>query len=66
MNIANRKPMNAANEHFFFRISKKKLEARKLFELLNLFMIDTFLMKFTHFEKTGSIAKIYIKFHFRN
>ena len=45
----------------------------KLFEFLDQFMIGTFLIKLTQFEKTGSIGKLFIslenlkiKFHFQN
>ena len=44
-----------------------------LFEILDLFMIDTFLIKLIQFEKTGSIGNFFyfpknlkIQFHFRN
>ena len=45
----------------------------KLFKFLEPFLIDTFLLKVTQFEKTGSISKLFIslgdliiKFHFSN
>ena len=45
----------------------------KLFEFLEQFMISTFSIKSTQFEKTESIGKLFcslgnlnIKFHFRN
>ena len=44
-----------------------------LWELVEQFMMDTFLLKITQFEKTGSIGKtlislekLLINFHFRN
>ena len=47
--------------------------ASELFEFLEQIMIDTFSIKLTQFEKTGSIGKNFIsvgtsiiKFHFRN
>ena len=47
--------------------------ALKLFELVEQFMMDTFLLKITQFENTGSIGKTYISlgnliinFHFPN
>ena len=47
--------------------------ALKLFEFEEQFMMDTFLLKLTQFEKTGSIGKIFISlenliinFHFRS
>ena len=45
----------------------------KLFEFLEQFMIETFLMKLAQFAKTGSIGEFFIplrnlkiQFHFRN
>ena len=47
--------------------------ASKLFEIVEQFMMDTFLLKLPQFEKTGSIRKIFISlgnllinFHFQN
>ena len=47
--------------------------ALKLFEVAEQFMMDTFMLKLTQFEKTGSIGKTFISlgnliinFHFRN
>ena len=47
--------------------------AFQLYEFLNHFMIDTFLIKLTQFEKTGTVDEVYllqkkliIKNHFRN
>ena len=47
--------------------------ALKVFEFVEQFMMDTFLLKITQFEKTGSIVKTFISlgnliinFHFRN
>ena len=44
----------------------------KLFKFLEQFLIDTFLLKVTQYEKTGSISKLFIslgdliiKFHLR-
>ena len=34
--------------------------ALKLFEVVKQFMMDTFLLKLTQFEKTGSIGKTFI------
>ena len=56
-----------------FRNSNTKLDALKVIEFLDQFMIATFLIKLTEFEKTGSIGKFLIplgnsktKFHNRN
>ena len=47
--------------------------ALKLFEFVEQFMMNTFLLKLTQFEKTGSIGETFISlgnliinFHFRN
>ena len=47
--------------------------ALKLFEFVEQFIMDTFLLKLTQFEKTGSIGKTFISlvkliinFHFQN
>ena len=47
--------------------------ALKLFEVVEQFMMDVFLLKLTQYEKTGSIGRTYISlgyliiyFHFRN
>ena len=51
----------------------KNWMALKLFEFVELFMMDTFLLKLTQFEKTGSIGitffslgNLIIIFHFQN
>ena len=40
-----------------FRMLKKKYMPSNLFEFLEKFMLDTFLMKYPQFEKTGSMIK---------
>ena len=47
--------------------------AMKLFEFVGKFIVDTFLLKLTQFEKTGLIGKTFISlgnlvinFHFQN
>ena len=46
---------------FNFRISKKKKQiALKLFEFVEQFILGTWLLKLTQFEKTGSIGKTFI------
>ena len=47
--------------------------ALKLFEFVEQFMMDTFMLTLTQFEKTGSIGETFISlgyliinFHFRN
>ena len=56
-----------------FEFRRKKQTALKLFELIEQFMMDTFLLKLTQFEKTGSKGKTFISlgnlinnFHFTN
>ena len=55
-----------------FQFQRKKEMALNVFEFLEQFMIDTFLMTLTQIEKTGSIRKdcislenLIIKTHFR-
>ena len=52
---------------------EKKLMPLKLFEIVEQFMMDNFVIKSNQFEKTGSIGKTFISlgyliinFHFRN
>ena len=60
------------NKSQFSNFKKKQMHL-KLFELLEQFMVDTFLIKLTQFEKTGSTSKsliplgnLKVKFSFRN
>ena len=45
---------------FNFRTSKLKIMAWKLFEFQEQFMIHTYFVKLTQFEKTGSIGQVFI------
>ena len=55
-----------------FEFRRKKQMTLKLFEFVEQFMMDTFMIKITQFEKTGSIGKTFISlgnlmisFHFQ-
>ena len=57
---------------FNFEFRRNKLMNLTLFEVVDHFMMDSFLLKLTQFEKTRSLVKTFIslgnlikKFHFR-
>ena len=58
MNAGKLKKKRVFQVPFNFKFRRKKLIALKLFEFLKQFMMDTFLLKLTQFEKAGSKRKI--------
>ena len=78
MKKSNERSNEKSNDLFFrepstFELRRKKIDALKLFEFVEQFMMDTFFIKLTQFEKTGSIrttfislGNLIIKLHIRN
>ena len=71
--IPHEKSTQETKSHFTFFRTICTFVALKLFKFVKQFMMDTFLLKLTQFEKTGSIRKTFISlgnliinFHFRN